>query len=70
MLKMIVSNQLIVESKNDEAFFRALVDHLNLKNIEIGAPICRIDDYDCLEGLNLKKRSFSSCLLNKRLFFV
>lgn len=49
-----MSNQLIVESKNDEVFFRALVKHLNLKNIEIGAPICRIDDYDCLEGLNLK----------------
>ncbi len=50
-----VSNILIVESKNDQLFFEALVNHLNLTNIEIGIPICQIDDYECLEGLDKKK---------------
>jgi len=51
-----VSKILIVESKNDELFMRALVDHLNLPNVQIDdEPVCTIDDYECLEGLDIKK---------------
>lgn len=41
---------MIVESKNDQFFFEALIKHINLK-IEVGSPICSIDDYDCLGGI-------------------
>jgi hypothetical protein len=51
----VVSNLLIVESKNDELFVRALVNHLNLTNVQVDRPICNIDDYQCLEGVDLKK---------------
>jgi len=54
-------NVLIVESVNDRYFIEALMNHINQKNIEISAPICKIDDYECLEGLsekNLQKRLF------------
>jgi hypothetical protein len=45
-----------VESKNDELFLRTVVDHLNIKNIQVdNRPICHIHDYQCLEGLNLNK---------------
>jgi len=50
-----VTNLLIVESKNDQIFFEALVNHINLKNIEFGNPICKIDDYECLGGLSQKR---------------
>ncbi|ETR65736.1 MAG: hypothetical protein OMM_13790, partial [Candidatus Magnetoglobus multicellularis str. Araruama] len=51
-----MNNILIVESKNDELFLRTVVEHLNLKNIQVdNRPICRIHDYQCLEGLNLNK---------------
>lgn len=50
-----MSNILIVESKNDEAFMRTLIDHMNLANIEVDKPICHIDEYDCMNGLNLNK---------------
>jgi hypothetical protein len=50
-----VNKTLIVESKNDESFLRALVNHLNLRNTNIGKSICSVEDYHCLDGLNLKK---------------
>lgn len=51
-----MSNILIVESKNDELFIRALVEHLNLANVQIDdKPVCEIDDYECLVGLDIKK---------------
>lgn len=44
-------NKLIVEGKSDQAFVKALVNHLNLPNIEFeNPPLCKIDKYDCLEG--------------------
>lgn len=49
-----VSNILLVESKNDKCFIQALVEYLNLQNIDIYQPICLIDDYECLSTLNLK----------------
>ncbi|MCC3455428.1 DUF3226 domain-containing protein [Microcoleus sp. PH2017_08_TRC_O_A] len=48
-----MSNIVIVESKNDAIFMKAMVEFLNC-NIQIEPSIC-IDDYECLEGLNPKK---------------
>lgn len=48
-----VSNLLIVESKNDKIFIEAIIRELNY-DIEIDEPICKIDDYKCLEGLSEK----------------
>lgn len=45
-------NVLIVESKNDRCFVEALVRHLNLSDIEVEPPVCRIDDFECLAGLS------------------
>lgn len=50
-----MSNVLIVESKNDQVFVQALVEHLNLENIELDAPLCQIDEYECLNGLSRKR---------------
>lgn len=50
-----MSSVLIVESKNDKIFVEALIEHLNLQNIDLEKPICQVDDYECLEGLNSKK---------------
>ncbi|MBD3842762.1 MAG: hypothetical protein IE909_12940 [Campylobacterales bacterium] len=50
------NNLLIVESKNDKYFIESLVEYLNL-SIEIDSPICNINDYECLKGLdNLEKK--------------
>ena len=50
-------NILIVESKNDQHFLEALIKHLNLEEeVEVDkAPICSIDDFECLNGLNDEK---------------
>ena len=45
-----MSNLLIVEGKSDLPFIEALTQHLNLSNVEFGIPICKIDDYECLQG--------------------
>ncbi|HIE01799.1 MAG TPA: hypothetical protein EYP59_16185 [Thiotrichaceae bacterium] len=45
-----MSNLLIVEGKSDLPFVEALTKYLNLSNIEFGIPICKIDDYECLQG--------------------
>lgn len=50
-----MSSVLIVESKNDQVFVQALVEHLNLANIELDAPLCQIDEYECLNGLSRKR---------------
>ncbi|WOE70845.1 DUF3226 domain-containing protein [Hydrogenimonas thermophila] len=48
-------NKLIVESKNDKYFIEKLIEHLNIKNIEIDEPLCNIDEFVCLDGIsNLK----------------
>jgi hypothetical protein len=46
-----VSNLLIVESENDQYFIEALIEHLNL-DVEVGSPICTIDEYECLGGIS------------------
>ena len=45
-----MSNLLIVEGKSDLPFIQALTKHLNLSNVEFGIPLCKIDDYECLQG--------------------
>lgn len=51
-----MSNLLIVESKNDKAFIRALIEHLNMPHLQVDDnPVCNIDDIDCMGGLNEKK---------------
>jgi len=49
-----VNNLLIVESENDKYFIETLINHLNL-NIEVGSPICSIDEYECLGGISKLK---------------
>lgn len=52
-----MNNLIIVESEADKYFIEALIENLNIKNIEVGLPICGINDYDCLGGFNnLEKR--------------
>ncbi len=51
-------NLLIVESKNDKIFIEAVLRHINVSNVQIdNAPICGIDDYECLDGLSKPKLS-------------
>jgi hypothetical protein len=49
-----VSNIVIVESKNDETFMKAMVKKLNC-DIEVEPPIYRIDEYKPLSGLDETK---------------
>ena len=52
-----VSNILIVESENDKFFVEALIAHIDI-NIEVGNPICTIDEYNCMGGRGkLKKQT-------------
>jgi len=46
-----MSNVLIVESENDKFFIEAVIQEINL-DIEIGEPVCSIDEYKCLSGLS------------------
>jgi len=45
---------LIVESENDKYFIEALIGYLKISDINVGSPICSIDDYECLGGLSRK----------------
>jgi len=49
-----VSNLLIVESDNDKYFIEALSESLKV-DIKVNQPICKIDDYECLNGLSEAK---------------
>jgi len=52
-----VSNILIVESENDKFFIEALINFMNLVNIQISEPICTINEYECIGGIgNLSKK--------------
>ena len=46
-----MSNILIVESENDKFFIEAVIKEMNI-NIEIGEPVCSIDEYECLGGMS------------------
>ncbi len=57
MREVFVANNkslLIVESTNDKYFIEALINPNNI-DLSIDTPICKIADYECLEGVNLKK---------------
>lgn len=47
-----MSNLIIVESENDKFFLEALITKENFQNIEIGNPVCNVDDYEYLDGIN------------------
>ena len=51
-----MSNILIVESKNDKIFIEKLIEILNFDNIEIDELIC-VDNYEDLDGWDSKKLS-------------
>jgi hypothetical protein len=59
-----VSNLLIVEGKSDQPFVEALTKHLNLSNVEFGIPICKIDDYECLQGEGELGKQLKSLILD------
>lgn len=66
-----VSNLLIVESDNDRLFINRLLHEVNLSaSIDVGVPICCIDDYECLNGLSqnqlIKKLNDISIEIEKR----
>ncbi len=55
-----MSNILVVESINDKYFIEALIEHINISNIEVSEPICRVDDFECIGGIgNLEKRLYA-----------
>jgi len=60
-----VSNLIIVESENDKYFIEALIDRLNIENIEIGQPICTINDFDCLGGISKLSNRLKAIKLDK-----
>jgi len=62
-----VSNVLIVESHNDQYFIQALLDHLKLQDFKFNNPICAIDDYECLKGLDKEKLKMALGRLKNRL---
>lgn len=49
------NNLLIVESDNDKFFIERLRTEVASANFDIETPICRIDEYECLGGLSLKR---------------
>jgi hypothetical protein len=56
---MIMKSILIVESENDKFFCERYIKHANTGeisiNAEIAPPLCKIDDYECMSGLDKGK---------------
>ena len=48
-------NNLIVESEVDQAFVEALLHHYQNDAVTIESPVCHIDDFECMSGLDGKK---------------
>lgn len=59
-----MNNLLIVESDNDKYFIEELVNFLNL-DITVDNPICSINDFECLGGLNKLEEKLNS--INKKI---
>ncbi|WP_044412864.1 DUF3226 domain-containing protein [Thiomicrospira microaerophila] len=59
-----MNNLLIVESDSDRLFLEVLISHLNL-SVEVGKPICLVEDFECLEGLS--ERNITLKLQNEKL---
>jgi len=50
-------NKLIVESHNDKYFIEALLQELNIIDLQIEEPLCNVYEYICLDGIgNLKNK--------------
>lgn len=62
-----MSNVLIVESHNDQYFIQALLEHLELQQVKLNSPICAIDDYQCLNGLDKEKLRLALTRLKNQL---
>ncbi len=45
-------NILIVESENDKYFMQALIQDIDTGELESLESVCKIDDYECLGGMN------------------
>jgi len=58
-----VSKLLIVESNADKFFIEALLTHINL-NIEVGEPLCLVDDYECIGGMGNLEQKLKFVLTN------
>lgn len=58
-----VSKLLIVESSADKFFIEALLTHINL-NIEVGEPLCLVDDYECIGGMGNLEQKLKFVLTN------
>ena len=50
-------NKLIVESLDDQIFIEAILRHYQNDAVAIEPPICHIDDFECMRGLNDGKLS-------------
>ena len=48
-------NNLIVESTDDKVFIEALLRHYQNDDVAIELPMCHIDDFECMRGLNDRK---------------
>jgi hypothetical protein len=56
------NNLLIVESHNDKFFIERLKREIAAPDFNIDTPICNIDDYECLGGMNnLEKKLKEIC---------
>ncbi|ANV84287.1 hypothetical protein AWQ21_07760 [Picosynechococcus sp. PCC 7003] len=62
-----MANILIVESKNDKAFFEALIEKMQINELIVDSPI-NIDNYECLSGLNSDKLTKAIKSLSDSLF--
>ncbi len=58
-----MSKLLIVESSADKFFIEALLTHINL-NIEVGEPLCLVDDYECIGGMGNLEQKLKFVLTN------
>lgn len=52
-----MENILIVESHNDKFFIERLLKHINQNNANaaVVADVCKIDDFECMDGLDKYK---------------
>jgi len=57
-------NKLIVESHNDKYFIEALLSKLKFSKIEVDSPLCSIDEYICLDGIDNLARKLQDLKLD------
>lgn len=57
-------NKLIVESHNDKFFIQRILKHLDVDSVDISEPLCNIDEYICLDGINNLKNKLRDLKLD------